>query len=212
MSDYHNSWEQDGYELSSHVNVDQDIIDLGGDTIARHGRAAQQQLKEKEMPDVETGGDIRIQREHKPEWEWTEFWVVKKDNPGNFAVVRNSDGTFGFELLADATGANIDQVQFDLEEIRRDFPGQWVGGFEERSGRVQSGLLYGDEIEDDVEMGDPFKKTSNKNVLGPKIDYRGQELKVKVGADGWVQIVSPGTYPRDAYLCFLRDVMLNYTI
>lgn len=211
ISDYEHTWEQDGYELNAYINLDEKIMDLGGNSIARHGRAAEQQLSEKEVPDVETGGNISIQTKQEPEWVWTDFWIVKQDNPGNFVVVKNSDGLFALELLSNSIGTNIEKVRFNLEEILSDFPGQWVGGFEERPGRVQSGLLYGDDIEDDIEMGDPFKRTSNKSVIGPKIEYRGQELKVKVGVDGYVQIVSPGTYSRDSYLSFLRDVMLNYT-
>lgn len=98
-----------------------------------------------------------------------------------------------------------------MDDIRTDFPGQWVGGFEQRSGQVESGLLYGSEIEDDTEMGDPFRQTSNKNVIGPKISYRGDSLKLKIGRDGWVQVVKPGTYQRESYLRFVEDVMMNYS-
>lgn len=212
LSDHHESCKRDGHELNSYVDVDENEINLTDETIAKHGRVAKQQLTKQEMPNISDNGDICIQENQRINWVWTDFWVVQKDNPGSFAVVKNSDGIFAFDQLSNATGTGINQIRFDLEEILSDFPGQWIGGFNERSGRVQSGLLYGDKIEDDIKMGDPFKKTSNKTVIGPKINYRGQELKVKVGVDGWVQIVSPGTYPRDKYLSFLRDVILNYTI
>ena len=208
--DFHHTWEKDDYQLSAHINFNRKSMNLKGDVIAHHAKAAEQKLEKEEAADVDEDGVIKVQEKLTPVWKMTEFWIVQKQNPGNFIVARNSEGTFVFDLFSKATGTDIEQVKFDLDEIVSDFPGQWVGGFEERPGRVQSGLLYGDDIEDDIEMGDPFQRTRNKNVIGPKIDYRGQKLKVKVGADGWVQIVSPGSYPRDAYLDFIKDVMLNY--
>lgn len=210
LSDFHDTREEDGHELNAHINYTRRNYNLEGDMIAHHGKAVEEKLVKEEAPDVDDEGTIRVMDKLVPSWEMTEFWIVRKDNPGNFIVVENSDGRFAFDLFAQATGTNVEQVRFNLEEIANDFPGQWVGGFEKRSGRVQSGLLYGDDIEDDTEMGDPYRKTRNKNIIGPKIDYRGQNLKVKIGADGWVQIVSPGTYPRDAYLSFLKDILLNY--
>lgn len=210
VSDYHDSWEESGHELNAHINFSQEMTDLEGDSIARYGRAAEEELKDTDIPDVSSEEGIRVERRKRPEWVITKFWVVEGGENENFAVVKNAEGRFAFNLLEACSDAEISPVRFDLEEILSDFPGQWVGGFKKRDGRVQSGMLYGDEIEDDIEMGDPYRNTTNKSLIGPKIRYRGVELKVKVGWDGLVQIVSPGSYPREAYLQFVRDIMLNY--
>lgn len=210
ISDHKDTTQKQEFKLDSVINTRHELISLQQNSIAHQGQAAEQQLERKETPNVDSSGEIRITNSHEPEWHVTDFWAVSRPDSDDLIVVKNSGGTFAFDLIADAIGMNIKRIRFDLHQILADFDGHWVGGFDERSGRVESGLLYGEDIENDVEMGDPFKRTSNKSVIGPKIDYNGDSLKLKIGRDGWVQVVSPGTYPREAYLNFVNDVMLSY--
>lgn len=202
--------DKQGHELKSAITFNNQIMDVSGDTIAISGQAARQELNSsQEVCPID--GDIQVTTQKRPEWKHTDFWAVKTTDGSDFVVAENSGGVFAFDLLENITGLEFTKVRFQLDDIRSDFPGQWVGGFEKRSGQVESGLLYGNEIEDDTEMGDPFRQTSNKNVIGPKISYRGNDLKLKIGRDGWVQVVKPGTYQRESYLRFVEDVMMSYS-
>ncbi|KOX91994.1 hypothetical protein AMS69_15725 [Haloarcula rubripromontorii] len=149
--------------------------------------------------------DVSIGEREETTWVWTEFWLSRDD----FMIVKNSDGIFAFDLVERATGSDIDRVSFDLEDIVSDYSGQWMGSIENRPDNVQSATLYGDDIEDDGDMGDAFLNSS-KNQIGPWINYNGQELKVRVGGD-WFQVLKPGDYTREQYLKLYMNVLSAYT-
>lgn len=210
LADHYEEWEEHDFELQASIEFDHQIIDLRDNVIAKRATAAEQTLERVSQPSIENNG-IDITEERKPVWNWTTLWVVQDAEPQDFVVVKNSDGIFAFDRLEDALSTELSQARFDLESIIDDFPGQWVGGFEERQARVQSGMLYGDDIERDSDMGRPFMN-SPKSMIGPIVDYRGDRLKLKIGQDGFVQVVAPGDYSREAYLNFIEDVMLEYLI
>lgn len=206
LSDYQDTFQSNGRELEALVSVDQDIVDLKDSVVARTGLAAQQQLEESDDVQLQNG-DIDIGRTQDIEWVWTNYWVV----PDEFIVVGSTKGEFAFELLEEVLDAKIKRVNFNLSEIIDDYPGQWMGSFEERADNVQRGTLYGDRIEDDPDMGNAFLESS-KRQIGPWINYGDESLKVRIGREGWAQVVSPGTYNREKYLGLVRDILLDYRI
>ena len=200
------SFEENGLELEDYVDVSQDIVDLEDNIIAKTGVAAREEIEERDQVELQNEG-LSIGSSEEITWTWTRYWVI----PGELVVVGDAGGEFAFELLAEALDCNVSQVRFELSEIMNDYPGQWMGSFEDRADNVQRGTLYGDRIEDDAEMGRAFIESS-KPQIGPWINYRDEELKVRIGRDGWAQVVSPGTYQREKYLGLVRNVLLNYAV
>ncbi|RLM47874.1 hypothetical protein DVK00_05055 [Haloarcula sp. Atlit-47R] len=84
-----------------------------------------------------------------------------------------------------------------------------MGGFQDREDRVRSGTLYGDEIERDIDMGEAFL-SSDKNQIGPNIEFDGTEVKVRITEDGLVQVVGPGNYEREKYLAFIDQMLYEF--
>lgn len=206
LDEFRDTFQANGQELEAFVGVSQDIVDLDNNVIARTGVAARQEVEERDDVQLQNG-DIDIGQTQEIEWVWTNYWVV----PDEIIVVGNAEGKFAFELIGEALGTGIDRVTFNLSEIIEDYPGQWMGSFEDRADNVQRGTLYGDRIEDDAAMGRAFLESS-KPQIGPWINYGDEDLKVRIGRDGWAQVVSPGTYSREKYLGLVRDVLLNYQI
>jgi hypothetical protein len=199
------SVEENGEELDRYLTVSQDIVDLENNVIARKGIAAKQELEERDDVQLQNG-NLQIGSTPEVSWTWTPYWVV----PSEIVVVGNSKGEFAFELVSRAINAEVEKVTFNLGDIIEDYPGQWMGSFEDRPDNVQRGTLYGDRIEDDTDMGSAFMQSS-KPQIGPWIDYQGKSLKVRIGRTGWAQVVSPGTYSQENYLKLVRNILLNYT-
>lgn len=206
LEEFNFTFEEDGEELEGYVDVSQDIVDLDDNVVARTGIAAKQELEERDDVQLQDG-NIDIGSTQEVTWAWTRYWVI----PDEIVVVGNSKGEFAFDLVSTALSAEVEKVMFNLSEIIEDYPGQWMGSFEDRPDNVQRGTLYGDRIEDDADMGHAFMQSSKPQV-GPWIDYQGEELKVRIGRSGWAQVVSPGTYSQEKYLSLVRDILLDYTI
>ncbi|KZX47083.1 hypothetical protein AV929_01775 [Haloarcula sp. K1] len=115
---------------------------------------------------------------------------------------------FAFNLIEQALNGDLSEAEFELARIVSDHPGQWMGGFEERSDNVRNGILYGDDIEYDGDIGTAFRN-SDKNMIGPDIDYGGQTLRLRMGSN-WFQVLKPGDFTRKEYLNFLDQYLRKY--
>jgi hypothetical protein len=208
LETYHNNYIEGDRSLEEHVSFGQSITDLSGEIVGKKGTAAKQIIDDVESPSIQDG-EINIRSQKETVWRWTEFWLAFNGDGPDFVLVKKHNSGFPFGLLSDALDQRVKRASFNLEDMIRDYPGQWTGGFGERQAKVQSGLLWGDDIEDDTEMGDPFI-SSSKNLIGPTIQYRGQKLKTKISSEGFVQIVDPNDYSREAFIAFVEEMVLPY--
>jgi hypothetical protein len=188
-------------DLEKYLNVTDEFHITGNKTV-KTGFAVEEYYTEVET--VEVNGDISISTEEVKQKTWTRYWLL----PNEFVVVANKGGEFAFSLLESAIDGEIDKVSFDLAQIVRDHPGQWMGGFEDRQDNVENGTFFGEDIEYDGDLGQAFLD-SDKNQIGPRIRYNNDDLKLRVGST-WFQVVSPGEYSRQQYLAFLDEIMMNY--
>jgi hypothetical protein len=166
------------------------------------GIAVEENPKEKTTVSVDS--DIQLQTEEVVRTSWTRYWL----QPDEFVVVQNKGGTFAFDAIEDAIDGEVEEVEFDLAQIVRDYPGQWMGGFENRDGNVENGTVYGENIEYDGDIGDAFLD-SDKNQIGPRITYDNIDHKVRVGPS-FFQISKPADYTRKQHLEFLDGFMKHY--
>lgn len=191
-------------DLECYIDIQQEHTDLSGSVIFQEGLIAAKRFMVRENIDIENGS-IDIYEERSADWDWSNIWIV----PGEFILVSQALGNFPFNKLSESLGLTVRQAQFDLTRIVQDHPGHWMGGFQDREERVRAGTLWGDEIERDIDMGEAFV-SSDKNQIGPIIEYDGQDIKARVTEDGFVQIVSPGSYERQKFLSFIGEVLLEY--
>jgi hypothetical protein len=206
LSDDYLSEEVGEDELECYIDIQSEHTNLDGDVFFQEGLIAAKRVQETKKVEIGEDNQIDIQPDRRKDWEWTRFWHI----PDSFVVAQKVEGPFPFDKLSESANTEIRQAQFTLTRIVQDHPGQWMGGFQDREERVRSGTLYGEEIEDDREMGNAFIN-SDKNQIGPIIEFDGQEIKARVSKDGLVQVVSPGRYEREKYLRFIEEILLEYS-
>lgn len=202
--DYISEAIEDG-QLDCYINVDRRNQDISGNVQSIEGKIAAERITDEKTVEVENG-NIQITPDRNPDWTWSNFWLV----PDKFVVAENVVGDFPFDKLSQSADVDINRSRFNLTEIVQEHPGQWMGGFQDRPERVRSGTLYGEEIEEDIAMGDAFLN-SDKNQIGPIVEFDGTEVKARITQDGLVQVVSPGSYTRDKYLTFIEEMLLDFT-
>jgi hypothetical protein len=204
LEDAYLSEETGEDDLECYIDIKQEKTNLEGDILYQEGLIAANRILTDKQVQIDDG-NVDITKNRHSDWDWARIWVV----PNEFIVVSKTSGTFPFDKLTEALDLKVRQAKFNLTEIVQDHPGHWMGGFEDREERVRSGTLYGDEIERDIDMGDAFI-SADKNQIGPIIDFGGREIKARVTADGFVQVVSPGDYQREKYLSFIGEILITY--
>lgn len=192
----------DDAEFQKYVNSER-VFNLNTGKTVTEGLAVEEYPNETEVVDVDNGA-ISIGSTERVARKWTRYWLLGDD----YVVVKNADGEFAFKLLESALSGEVEEISLDLAQIVRDHPGQWMGGFEDRSDNVRNGIYYGDNVEFDGDLGDAFLD-SNKSMIGPDIDYGGDTLRLRIG-EGWFQVLRPGSYTREDYLTFFDDYLSQY--
>lgn len=195
----------DTAEFEKYVNIENEFTLSTGSEVTQ-GFAVEEYPQEYEAVDVDGNGngEISVGTKERVEKKWTRYWILEDE----YVIVENAKGKFAFKLIEAALDGEVEGLSLNLAQIVRDHPGQWMGGFEERSDNVRNGILYGDSIEFDGDMGDAFLN-SDKKMIGPDIDYGGEALRLRIGG-GWFQILSPGDYTREEYLEFFDDYLSRY--
>ncbi len=106
--------------------------------------------------------------------------------------------------------SQVSPVLFKLGSLSRDFPRQWKGLASKTGGKVRTLVLYGDDIQEDEEFGEGYRKAI-KNSIGIYTSYftngRGEE-KILVGRRGNIVFYNRKQY--DKILGFLKDVLMPY--
>lgn len=206
LQDDHITQEVGDTTLDCYINVDGQLSDVQNNKTATYGKIASQVVSDRKTVSITNDNEINIVPDRDSGWKWTRYWFV----PGKFVVAENTtDDEFPFTQLTESTGVEITPANFRLSEIVEEYPGQWMGGFQDREERVRSGTLYGDEIEEDIDMGDAFLR-SDKNQIGPTIEFGGTEVKVRITEEGLVQVVGPGNYEREKYLTFIEEMLFDF--
>ena len=139
---------------------------------------------------------------------WGRFWLTTK----SVVVAQRFDtADFTFRILGKALAISINVAAIDIQRMGSDVRGHWLGAISGRRGHVQSAMLYGDDIEDDSDMGETYIR-SQKRQIGFWTDYFGGRTKVKVTHDGSVTVYTDLHANRPAYVAFVRDFVLPYRL
>ena len=198
LSGFQDASISDNADLRSYVEI-RDDVDVDGTTM-KYGVVVDEYYTTEENVDVSNGIDVSEDEVKKR--MWTSFWI----SPDNFVVVKNSNGTFAFEIIERAIDGEIEDARFDLGRIISQYPGQWMGTFDDRPDNINSGTLFGEDIERDPEIGDAYQN-SDKNQIGVEIPYNGKNYMVRIG-NQFVQLY--GVNDRQEWLEFVDARMKRF--
>jgi hypothetical protein len=204
LEDTYLSEEVGDDDLECYIDVKEERTTLDGTVLFQEALVAANRVLTQDEIEIRDG-TIDIYEERSKEWDWATVWVV----PDEFVAVSRASNTFPFNKVSEALGTDVRRANFSLTRIVKDHPGHWMGGIQDREERVRAATLWGEEIERDIDMGEAFV-SSDKNQIGPIIEYDGQDIKARVTSDGFVQVVSPGRYKREKYLAFIEDILMEY--
>lgn len=171
------------------------------------GRAAREELTEQDS--VKLNGDgITVVSEEKTRTKYTEFLAV----PDAFVGIDTKQGSFLFDLLEQETGVQISRVEVDIDDFAAAFPNAtpWKVGFYGHGEQAENGVVHGENVLDDDELGGVLKGTK-KNQLGLRMNYDGREFKMTITKSGYVSVYEPKNLDSAEFAEFVVDKILPYT-
>jgi hypothetical protein len=138
--------------------------------------------------------------------DFGKFWVTTR----SIAVAQSSETrTFTFTVLSQALGTETRAVKFDVGKIAQDYDEHWLGSFQDRRGRMQSGTIYGDSVEQEALIRREYPRWK-KNQVGFVTRHFGPPVKVKVTRDGVVVVYRDLYNDMSQYLRFVTEELLQY--
>ncbi|WP_159899178.1 hypothetical protein [Salinirussus salinus] len=173
---------------------------------AQVGRAAIEDLRNRESTNITDGGEI-VQREQEEKYtRYTEFLHVS----GSFLMVRSSTGTFLFDLLNNHTDKQINVSNIRVNEFTDEHPQAlvWKVGFRDRGNNAENGIIHGDGVMQDTEVGD-ILGTSDKNQVGLVYDFNSESIKMFITEGGYVEIYQPSNYDVKDTIRFVESELLH---
>lgn len=209
LSDFSYQREEGRWVLKSQVSLDGPHARGRGDQGIISGTVFEEYLHSTRPLEADSEGRFRLGPVHPvKDTRWGRFWVTKHSVA---AAQRFDTADFTFRVLGKALGIEIHVLTIDVQKMAKDTKGHWLGAITGRRGHVQSATLYGDDIEDDSDMGQAYV-SSQKSQIGFWTDYFGGRTKVKATRDGSVTVYGDLTEDRPTYLAFIKDVVLPYKI
>lgn len=211
LKDYSYEYELEGFPVKAVVQFE-DVKHKINEKEVRKGIAIAHRMRDSSKLVEKKDGKFMIETEVSPKPVWTEFEII-----GNELIRVYSGGArdIVLQVLSHGLGQGrteyIKPVSFDLERIRKDHKGHWIGSIFDRDGHMQSGTFYGDYIERDDVIGKCWKK-NKKSQVGFLSEYFGNEItKVRVTIEGTVQIMKSGITD-EVYLQFVMNELSKYMI
>jgi hypothetical protein len=134
------------------------------------------------------------------------FWLTTAGIAVSESIKKRS---FSFDVLSDAMISQIKPVVFRVGDIARDYNGHWMGDVNDRPGHVQSGVFYGEEIEEDSLIRQEYR-TWKHNQVGFKTSHFGPVTKIRITKDGAVTVYRDLYDRMDLFFRFVIEELLPY--
>jgi len=188
---------------------------FGGYTL-QTGRAAIEELETEERISIrENAASVTAREESVTRTKYTEFALV----PGEFAAVESGRGAFAFDLIGGETDvASIKRGEIDLMSFADSFEGDsrpenaqpWQVGFYGNAGGAEKGVVYGDGVFDDRDLGEVLKQCP-KNQLGLIIEPEDdEEIQMTATRSGYVEVYQPSNYDALDFSEFVIEYVLPH--
>jgi len=193
--------QERGYGLNTCVDVRPGQTNLQGDVVLQGGEAVTESVAEVSVPSVDDDGTITTNADYQKTFVYTEFLAV----PGEFIIIDGTDGEFLFDELTARTDGFVSRATVDLDSYAESRPNAdpWECGFSGASGNIDAGTVYGEDVTDDLNMGDVLE-SSDKNQLGLEFEYEGRDIKMEVSESGFVRILEP-SMQQGTFVEFVKD-------
>lgn len=134
------------------------------------------------------------------------FWITTS----SIAIAdRTNTREFTFEVLSAALKTRIKPAKFRIAQLATDHEHHWLGSFHDRQGRMQSGTIYGDSVEDEKLIRREYPSWK-KNQVGFEATILEAPVKVKVTRDGIVVIYRDLYEDIGQYVRFIKDELMPY--
>ena len=197
---FNNAEQERGFGLNTCVDVRPGQTNLQGDLVLQGGEAVTESVAEVSIPSVDDG-TITTTEDYQKTFLYTEFLAV----PGEFIIIDGTDGEFLFDQLTSYTDGFVSRATVDLDSYAESRPNAdpWECGFSGASGNIDSGTVYGEDVTDDLNMGDVLE-SSDKNQLGLEFEYEGRDIKMEVSRSGFIRILEP-SMQQGTFVEFIKD-------
>jgi len=199
--------ENRGYELREALEIRQTFTDLSGDLIGHSGRAAVQRVVENEDVEIGSEGDITVGETPEVTTLYSEFLIV----PNEFVAVGSGSGSFVFDLIGSYTDTTVQEAEINLKSYSQTRPeaNPWKIGFYGKQGNAENGVVHGDGLLDDDDLGEILIDTAT-NQLGLEFEKDGVVFKVFITESGYVEVYQPSNLDSAEYLNFVSSEVMPH--
>lgn len=208
IESFYESHEQDGKTFSHSLQLEEIGFTERGNPILE-GEAATETTNTEESISIEETGEIVVTEKPVKDEKYTQVIVV----PDEFTIVGSSSGTFAFELLGlAAPGISVTRADLDLNEYADhyyDAPSvdPWQVGFYGNIGEAEKGIVYGQEVFADDEIGEVLER-SQINQLGLNYEIDGKKMKITLAESGYAEVYQPSNYSTEDYASFIEKEIM----
>jgi len=160
--------------------------------------------------------EVRIDDENISEYDAETKTVVSTDFlylQDHFLVISNKSGKFAVGVINEHTEVQVDNANIDLDQFiteRIDSGAEidpWKIGFYGKSGSVENGVVHGNSVLDDTEIGGILDMT-NKNQLGLDYEYDTAPIRMFAAESGYAEMYQPNDYTSSQFAEYLVDQIL----
>lgn len=197
---------RDGYEYQYCIQPDETLHPETLSKPVQTGEAAleiPEQVEEKIIDD----GDIVEESRTRTRTKHTNWLLI----PDEIVVVENSEGRFFFDLLSAEFNYEANRAKLDLTSMRSDYAETelWQAGFYDRLGTAQKGVVYGEDVLGDKDIGGPLRD-AQINQLGFEYEYNGDQMKLTLTESGYIEIYLPSEFDSEEFVTYLEKEIVQY--
>lgn len=191
-------------EIAESLDIQQEIS-LSGDRTGYLGRAAVEQIENKEQLKITEDGSISVSETLEKEVTYTEFIFV----PDSFLAVDSTTGEFLNPLLNRHTQHTSFPAKINLDSVLKNSgePNVWKVGFEDRGEEAENGVVHGVNLLNDPEFGD-LLGVSSKNQLGLELQINDDMANVFVAKSGYVEIYQPEHFDTEEFIQYVEEYII----
>lgn len=197
---------RDGVDYQYCIKPDETFHPDGLSKPVQTGEAALEMPEQVEQKLIEDD-DIIEETRTKTRTKHTNWILV----PDKIAVVENGEGQFFFDLLSAEFNYEANRAKLDLTSMGSDYEETdlWQAGFYDRLGTAQKGVIYGEDVLGDEDIGDSLRD-AQINQLGLEYEYDGERLKVTLTESGYIEIYQPSEFDSGVFATYLQDEIMRY--
>ncbi|WP_439028434.1 hypothetical protein [Haloarchaeobius sp. DT45] len=213
LETYRRNLTRDGFEVEDFLEVRQKYTDLNGDILGISGRAALQIPEETESVEIDDGS-ISVAKVPEIGWVYTDILYV----PDEFVIIGSGVKNPVISLIEEAMDGHVEKAEIDLrkhseylqDEVGKENVNPWKIGFYGKSGNANNGVVHGDQLLEDSDLGSILQQTI-PNQLGFSFPRDGRKMKTFVTESGYVEVYQPDNFDTAEYLQFIRSDILEFT-